>query len=199
MVMKWSHKSLIVSFVTVGCVLFGILPTVSQQFSFQAGELSAHLPIREQQLQPLTVCEALKDRKLHSGKMIAIVGRWSATDEGVWLECECDSELKTGGHVWSNSIWLELDLSSASAFAGKMPVNLVAAKREIEKAKKRKKPLDDKAMWGIVYGRFETPDELQTTVARDGVSVYGVGFGHLNEAPAQLVYKAKDVLLLQDK
>jgi hypothetical protein len=131
--------------------------------------------------------------------MVTLIGRWSATDEGAWLESDCSSAIRTGDYLWPNSIWLEYDPSSPSAFEGEMPVNLAAAKSEIEKAKKRKEPFGGKDKWAIVYGRFETHDELRTAVAGDGVSVYGVGFGHLNESPAQVVHKSKDVLLIPDK
>lgn len=144
-------------------------------------------------LKPITVCEALRNRKLYNGKMVAIIGLWSATDEGAWLADECEQKLRTGDYVWSDSISLKYDPSSPSAFAGEMPLDMDAAKKEIEEMKGRIKSLPEKVEWAVVYGRFETYEELETVFAGDGKTVYGNGFGHLNGSPAQVVYKNKDI------
>ena len=65
--------------------------------------------------------------------------------------------------------------------------------------KGRIKSRPDKVEWAVVYGRFETHEELRTVVAGDGKTVYGDGFGHLNGSPAQVVYKDKDIKFIPEK
>ena len=85
----------------------------------------------EQPLKPITVCEALKNRKLYHGKMVAVIGLWSATDEGFWLVDECEQKIRTGDYIWSDDVSLEYDPSAPSAFKGEMPLDIVVAKKEI--------------------------------------------------------------------
>ena len=153
----------------------------------------------EQPLKPTTVCEALKNRKLYNGKMIAVIGLWSPTDEGFWIVDECVQKIRTGDYVWSDDISLEYDPSAPSAFRGEMPLDIVVTGKEIEEMKGRIKSRTDKVEWAVVYGRFETREELQTVVAGDGKTVYGAGFGHLNGSPARVVYKDKDIKFIPEK
>ena len=153
----------------------------------------------KQALKPISVCEALKNRKLYNGKMVVVIGLWSATDEGEWLVDECEQKIRTGDYVWSDDISLEYDPSAPSAFKGEMPLDIVVARKEIEEMKGRIKSRPDKVEWAVVYGRFETHEELQTVVAGDGKTVYGDGFGHLNGSPAQVVHKDKDIKFIPEK
>jgi hypothetical protein len=58
--------------------------------------------------------------------------------------------------------------------------------------------LHDGEFWAIVYGRFETRNELQVALAPDGVTVLRDGFGHLNVAPAQIVVKKADIKIITE-
>jgi hypothetical protein len=51
-------------------------------------------------------------------------------------------------------------------------------------------PLSDR--WVAVYGRFETRP-LQAVRAGSKGQLMGYGFGHLNSAPAQLVYSGETI------
>lgn len=82
---------------------------------------------------------------------------------------------------------------------GDLPVDLAAAKLKVKELERYTKPLSTDCVWAIVYGRFETYAELRTATAGDGRTVYGIGFGHLNEAPAQVIHKSKDVLFVSNK
>lgn len=65
----------------------------------------------------VTVCEVLTNRGSYDGKVVALIGRWSPTDEGFWLAGDCKNPAKTADYVWSNIIFLAYDPSSASIFA----------------------------------------------------------------------------------
>jgi hypothetical protein len=144
----------------------------------------------------VTVCEVLGNRGSYDGKVVALIGRWSPTDEGFWLADDCENPVKTGEYVWSNIIFLAYDPSSASIFAKGPKLDLVAANKTIADLKARHKPTNDKLEWAVVYGRVETKEELPTVSMREGQSSMPAGYGHLNAAPAQIVYREKDLVII---
>lgn len=194
--MKTFYLQFITTSIAFGCILFASFDTTDNPSRRRAGKHAVTLSAREQPLQLVTVCEVLKNRNLYNGKMVAILGHWSATDEGAWVVGDCSHHLKTGAHLWSDSIWLEYDSSSESAFKDHMPMDMVAAKRKLRELKRDTKPCSTNYKWAVVYGRFETYEELRTSIAGDGNTTHPAGFGHLNDSPAQIVHKSKDVLFI---
>ena len=62
----------------------------------------------EAPLKPVTVCEILASPQQFNGKDLAVLGRFSFTDEGWWLaEDGCGTKLVTEGYKWGNLIWLD--------------------------------------------------------------------------------------------
>jgi len=148
---------------------------------------------------PLTVCEILKDLKSYNGKTVAVIGRLVSTEEGRWLgQDACSAQLKTGDFVWSNFVWLEYDALASSALEKGMALNLEVTSEKLNAIKRTTKIRGEYDSWAVVYGRLETHEPLETVLARDGKTVYGVGFGHLGGAPAQVVYREKDIKILSD-
>ncbi len=143
-----------------------------------------------------TVCEVLANRGAYDGKVVALVGRWSSTDEGFWLASDCENSVKTGDYVWSSIIFLAYDPSSPSIFSNGPKLDYVAANRRIAEIPLRSKSPADKREWAVVYGRIETKEDLPTVVTRDGKSAQPAGYGHLNAAPAQIFYREKDLVIL---
>jgi hypothetical protein len=143
-----------------------------------------------------TVCEVLANRGAYDGKVVALVGRWSSTDEGFWLASDCESSVKTGDYVWGSIIFLAYDPSSPSIFLNGPRPDDVEANKRIAEMTLRSKSSTDKHEWAVVYGRIETKEHLATVVARDGKSARPAGYGHLNAAPAQIVYRQKDLVIL---
>src|SRR5438093_8520912 len=41
-----------------------------------------------------TVCEVLANRGAYDGKVVALIGRRSSTDEGFWLASDCENSVK---------------------------------------------------------------------------------------------------------
>ncbi|HEX8279399.1 MAG TPA: hypothetical protein VF540_11920 [Segetibacter sp.] len=153
----------------------------------------------KQSIEIATVCDVITNRSFYNTKVIAVIGGWSATDEGVWLADDCKNEIKTGDYVWENSVWLEYAPSSITALSGKMKLDKSAVNKKIAEMKSRMKPTNEKIQWVVVYGRVEAQEELQTAYAGDGKSLYPAGYGHLNGAPAQVVYQQKDLKHLPNR
>jgi hypothetical protein len=159
----------------------------------------AQTSIMEKPLVPVSVCEVLGNRGLYNGKKVAVIGRRSSTDEGSWVIGDCGNEIKTGDYLWDNITYLEYDPSSPTAFPDGIRLDDAAVNKEIAELKRRMKPSKEKVEWVVVYGRVETQEELPTVVAGDGKSVFPAGYGHLNGAPAQVIYKAKDLIIIPSK
>jgi hypothetical protein len=147
------------------------------------------------------VCEILDNRSFYNGKDVAIVGRWSTTDEGFWLTDKCDNQTKTGDYIWRNILALTYDPSLPSAFANGLKTNKSEIEKKINELKERLKTSNDKTAWAVVYGRVETAEELQIVEmagGKTGKTVMPAGYGHLNAAPAQVFYKKKDLIVWQN-
>src|SRR6267378_1191715 len=110
------------------------------------------------------VCEVLSNRRPYDSKFVALIGRWSATDEGFWLVDDCDNPVKTGDYFWNNIVFLEYDPVSPSAFAGGPNLDNTVAKEKIAEMKGRSKDSNIQSEWVVVYGRVETKEELPIVV-----------------------------------
>ena len=138
-----------------------------------------------QDLETLGVCEALQQLDSLNGKVVAIRGERFANDHGRWLLApgrRCPSELRTGEHVWPNSIYL------SEAEAKKLDFNSLAA-AEVWIEGQTSDPRGEKYSIVITYiGRLQT---RQLLVARqpDGTLI-GNGYGAGAGSPAKLTYHA---------
>jgi hypothetical protein len=143
----------------------------------------------------VTVCEVLNNRTSYDGKLVALIGRWSPTDEGFWLTDNCSQAVKTESYTWSNIIYLAYDPVKKSLFATKPKVDAIVAKTRIADMTARQ-ATQDKLEWAVVYGRIETKAELPVVVASDGKTILPAGYGHLSAAPAQIIYRQNDLVIL---
>jgi hypothetical protein len=145
-------------------------------------------------LRPLTVCEVLRDLSSYSGKIIAVRGRWVASDEGRWLSGErCPARLTTEGFVWPDLIYLE---ESGAVFERNLAAFLEGgAGASAEKVALEMADQTSRAVCVTVIGRLMTRSKLEVVPGGDG-KLRGYGFGHLNAAPAQLLYQVRRDLAL---
>jgi len=150
-------------------------------------------------LAKVTVCEVMADPLKYDGKMILLQGEISATDEGGWLIAgACPIPFVTGDHVWPNSIFLQGDPTDKHnlhpvAFA----FDYASEQRASATAKRLNQKYSGKKLRWTYVGLLETRRDWAPFLARypNGSSRY-IGFGHLSEAPAQLIVKAvQDVSL----
>jgi hypothetical protein len=131
----------------------------------------------------LTVCEALKDLPHFAGKSVIVVGRFSFSDEGTWLDEDCGTKVVNGGREFRPSISTSYAVSDFTAPPQK-PSGFKWDERLLQqklKQVKRTTRLHHSDQWLAIFGRLET--QLPRKV-RDG---YTTGFGHLSGSPAQLV------------
>src|SRR5262249_43662911 len=149
--------------------------------------------IRVSRMIPIvSVCEALQDRDQYNTKSIIVVGRFSHTREGSWLNEECIQRIVTNGFVWPNDISTtyvrtQVDPPPEPPVDFRWDDALLGMKlKEVQKTTKlvvrRQDNYSDK--WVAMFGRFETRLPGRILPGSDPLSF---GFGHLNGSPAQLI------------
>jgi hypothetical protein len=144
-------------------------------------------------LERVTVCRALADPLKYNGKMILLEGDIFGTDEGGWLTASgCPTSFVTGGHVWPNSIFLQGDPTDKhNLHKVDFAYNDASETRALAKARSLKQQYPGKKLRWTYEGLLETRTDWESFLAKypNGTKRY-IGFGHLSEAPAQLIVKA---------
>jgi len=146
-----------------------------------------------------TVCDILLDQGKFSGKAVAVLGRFIASDEGRWLtEDDCGRKVEAQGVPLDVSVWIEYR-GTPSGTPGTPVLDQDSLKVKLAQAAKTTKlgkhvqfqctirkdgnpecgwpEVQDQ--WVIAYGRVETQGDR------------GYGFGHLNGAPAQVIIQGQ--------
>jgi hypothetical protein len=139
------------------------------------------------QMAPISVCTALADRLRFNGKIISVRGYEESTDEGSWLKGDCKVHVTTGGRPWPNLIWLSISHRD-SLHEIPFQTNMDALRRFGDVTAKATRSGHTYRAWVTYEGMFETEGVPEIGGGRVGPGE-GVGFGHLNGAPAQLVIK----------
>jgi hypothetical protein len=142
-----------------------------------------------------TVCDILLDQGKFSGKAVAVLGRFIATDEGAWLtEDDCGRKVEAQGVPLDVSVWIEqrgipsgtpgtpvLDQDSLKLKLAEAATTTTLGKHvQFQCTFSRKDGKREcgwpevRDRWAIAYGRVETQGDR------------GYGFGHLSGAPAQV-------------
>lgn len=147
----------------------------------------------------ITVCEALTDLQRYEAKVVVVVGRYSHTDEGAWLDAKCGFTVKNGGREFPDaSISVSYVTSDfdppprkPSGFSWDRTL-LLKTLRQITNTTNVPvlKENNYTDQWMAVFGRLEThlPRKMHL-VDRFGKEsdAYTPGFGHLSGSPAQLI------------
>ena len=120
----------------------------------------------EPPLEPVTVCEVLKDPKLYDGRVVALLGRYSYRAEGRWIGEEgCKAPEGTPSNPSPEIIWLSYAPELAPRMASGYTVDGAAVADKIQLVKKstnlRKfrfgSPEYDR--WAVVYGRIKVEEK----------------------------------------
>jgi len=135
---------------------------------------------------PLSVCEVLGSPEKFNGKIVAVRGLQSATDEGGWLEGIDCAPLVTNGYRWPTVIWLEMSASRLEALNLDFR-KLGAETAQLNRSLKAAFDLSRDRMIVTYVGRFYMLEDLAARV--DTYNRTGRGLGHANYAPAELVVK----------
>jgi hypothetical protein len=141
--------------------------------------------------------------KNFEGKTVIVVGRFSFTGEGSWLNEECGLKVVANGREFQPSISTSY-VASAFAAPPQKPrgftwnERLLLQKLEQVKRTTRLRVYKDYSdQWRAIFGRLETqPRRVSIGNGRYG---YTSGFGHLSAAPAQLVSPADGSHALNSK
>ena len=123
--------------------------------------------IGEAPLEPVTVCEVLKDPKLYDGRVVALLGRYSYRTEGRWIgEDACKSPENNSSTSTPEIIWLSYAPDSAPRMVSGYTVNGAAVAQKILLVKKttalRKFRFgsSDYDRWAVVYGRLRVEEKV---------------------------------------
>jgi len=149
------------------------------------------LTAAEPPLQPVTVCEVMKDLAAYDGKVVAVVGRFSYRQAGRWLgEQRCGHKLVIGDQEWPNAFWVVYDPAAAPKPPAVLAVDDAQLAQKLHEVKLGTSLTNfrfgstDYDSWALVYGRVETRKNLVEATAA-GTRKNGFGYGE--SSPAQLV------------
>jgi hypothetical protein len=178
------------------------MKTISIGLLVATSVCSLPAPSRAGQAQPdetpptLNVCEVLSAPLKYNGRIVTIRGRSSGTDEGYWVYSDdCPGALTTGGFTWPSEV--SLALPTLPLPLRLHPVNFTydwGARRRLDAEYKLLRKRVPHACLIFTYtGLFETRADWSTAkmAYANGTSNYA-GFGHLGEAPAQLLLRSED-------
>jgi hypothetical protein len=141
-------------------------------------------------VRPVTVCEVLANLDTYRGKTVAVVGRLGGTDEGVWLaQDNCDHELQSNGFIWPNMLWITTNSHAPSPAEGSRLIDKKVLEEKVLQlaAGTKLRPIPAHDEYAVLYGRLDASEKLETFTYPNG-TVRGFGYGHLDAAPAQLVF-----------
>jgi len=134
-------------------------------------------------LEPLTVCEVLKNVSAHDGKVVAVLGRFSFRRDGRTLNEEtCGASSEPGGPAPPNSIRLTDDTKTGPKPPEVFALDAGAVDRKLKTIQEHTKlhafrfGTADYDRWAVVYGRIES-DKAKLPGARlvyrgDGVVLF---------------------------
>jgi hypothetical protein len=180
-------------------------------YAFLAAAIAFGQANAEEPIKVVTVCDILSDPAGFNGKLIAVLGRYDATDEGSWLsEDGCGRKLETSGAAVHISVW-RVPRGSPSQPVPRMPAldqdSLKAKLAQAGKTTKLGKHLRYQCSVSISDGKTSQPEcgwpELpdQWAIAYGRVETMGdgrYGFGHLGGSPAQVFAQGALVLIDED-
>jgi len=145
----------------------------------------------------------MQDLAAYDGKVVAIVGRFSARQSGRWLgEQRCDHKLLIGDQEWPNAFWVSYDPADAPRPPAVLAVDAQSLSLKLREVKARTSLMNlrfgsgDYDTWAVVYGRVETRKDL-VRVTGGGTRKNGFGIG--NSSPARLVCHGDAMVITLDE
>jgi hypothetical protein len=159
-----------------------ILSSLFTFFATVVGSCAVDTPI-------LTVCDLLDRASELGGRDVVLVGEYSATTEGAWLQQACQKHIETAGFVWRDIVSININGNEALS-----PSRLAALQSEPElehSIRAVEASLLGSGITYAVYGRIKTK---RLRVVRCGTRLCGLGFGHMGWAPIEIECPAKFVV-----
>jgi hypothetical protein len=147
--------------------------------------------------QILTVCEALSMPFSNDGKLVTIRDRLSDTGESSWLVGSgCPGIFVTDGFAWPSGISLQTSNSPVTRLhKPDFSYDLRSEFAIEQKYTQLRRRVSDRCIEWTYTGMFETKQNWASAKVtyRDGTSRF-IGFGHMGDAPAQLLVKTADAV-----
>jgi len=149
----------------------------------------------EESIPTLTVCEALSHAARYDGKIVRIRDRVVGTSESTsFLGEACPGIFVTDGKVWPSAIaWTMPTATSSIIHNVNFSFDWESGEKWNKKWSKLNKQFSDQCIAATFTGMFEiwSPSAARKLDSK-GNQYELLGFGHLNEKPAQLVLKSAD-------
>lgn len=146
-----------------------------------------------------TVCEVLAQPLKYDGHVIQIIGRVAGTDEGAWLVGDsCPGVfVSSERQVWPSTIFLTTPSATTLGRTRLHSVDFTfdfdSDRKQSQKYKELRRYMADRCIQWTYTGLFETrTDWSKAEVKYPNGTTRVVGFGHLGEAPAQMILKSAD-------
>jgi hypothetical protein len=144
---------------------------------------------------------------MYDGRVVTIQSHITGTMEGEWLDSDaCSGAVKEDDYTWGTMISLENAFTAAKIHPIDFEEDQRSAARVEEKYRKlrRRSPLylwlrprvPGQCIEFILTGQFGTRREFSKMTYRDGSFLY-IGFGHGGQAPAQLVIKSTEDVVVR--
>jgi hypothetical protein len=145
---------------------------------------------------PLGVCEILAHPLQYDGKLVTIRGRVGSTDEGVWIFSDgCRGVLTTDGYTWPSEIAVAMPTAPPPLRLHSIDFEYDSKSRQkvVAKYKSLRRRWPERCLVMTDTGLFETRDDWSKAKMEypNGTWKFA-GFGHLGEAPGQLILKSED-------
>ena len=118
-------------------------------------------------IQPLSVCEAIRDQPAEVGKTLAIIGRYSWREKGSWIsEDTCDASADARPQTPPPGFWMTED-HNAPRLPDDYELDAAAVKRKLAEIQRHttlakfRFGTPDYDRWAVIWGRLEErkPDE----------------------------------------
>jgi hypothetical protein len=148
----------------------------------------------------VTVCEILAAPLRYDGHLVSVSGRFAGTDEGSWVYSDdCPGVLVTDEHVWRSEIALVNPNVQPPLRLHPVDFNFDHESERRAKAKYQnlRKHVPERCILVSITGLFETRRNWSDAKRNYPNGTWRfAGFGHLGEAPGQLLVKSQDEVVV---
>ena len=149
------------------------------------------------QVEPVRVCEVLQDLTAYTGKVVAVVGRYSFRQTGRFLSEEsCDRKLVTHNFTWPDVMRVTFDEKDGPKPPEHMEIDTRTVYRKLRQIEQHTalakirfgSPEYDR--WAVVYGRVEPSSEFASSASPEKTDTAG-----FEPAPVRLVCRSDVVVM----
>ena len=144
--------------------------------------------------QPLTICEVMPDLTAYNNQVVTIKGEYLFDPEHSSISATCKQHFTTFGYDWPSA--LQLRRVSVDDDPAKIP--FVPDSESIESFHRAVGSVKALTVQGCIVatGMIRTKDDYSPKLRMSNGQMRGLGFGHRNAFPGQLILKSVRVISL---